>query len=74
MNLFFPVEHDSAEKWLDDFLRKRLDLFGEYEDSISTQNAYLYHSLLSPLLNIGLLILHRLQTNFLNLPADGMPL
>lgn len=51
----FPVEHDSAEKWLDDFLRKRLDLFGEYEDSISTQNAYLYHSLLSPLLNIGLL-------------------
>lgn len=51
----FPVEHDSAEKWLDNFLGKRLNSFGEYEDSISSHEAYLYHSLLSPLLNIGLI-------------------
>ncbi|MBX7041341.1 MAG: cryptochrome/photolyase family protein [Ignavibacteria bacterium] len=54
-DFIFPVEHDSAEKWLEDFLGKRLNSFGEYEDSISSDNAYLYHSLLSPLLNTGLL-------------------
>ncbi len=51
----YPTTHAGAEAWLQDFLRQRLAAFGDFEDAISQQEAYLYHSLLSPLLNTGLL-------------------
>lgn len=51
----YPVTSDDARKWLKDFVRDRLELFGDYEDAISKDEAFIYHSLLSPLLNIGLL-------------------
>ena len=37
------------------FLHQRLCHFGDYEDAISQRSATLYHSLLTPALNIGLL-------------------
>jgi deoxyribodipyrimidine photolyase-related protein len=40
---------------LDDFLENRLDLFGPYEDTIVMGQPHLYHSLLSSLINVGLL-------------------
>jgi deoxyribodipyrimidine photolyase-related protein len=52
---FYPVTHKQAEKWLKDFLECRLENFGPYEDAISTSERFLFHSLLSPLLNSGLL-------------------
>ncbi|HRH59158.1 MAG TPA: cryptochrome/photolyase family protein, partial [Chitinophagaceae bacterium] len=54
-NSFYPVTFDEAEKWLHDFLYERLAKFGMYEDAIVKNQNILYHSLLSPLLNIGLL-------------------
>ncbi len=54
-NFFYPVTHKEAKKWLDDFLINKLDHFGPYEDAISSGGVTLYHSILSPLLNIGLL-------------------
>jgi deoxyribodipyrimidine photolyase-related protein len=51
----YPVTHDAAQSWLEDFLTHRLEHFGDYQDSISAREPYLFHSLLSPLLNIGLL-------------------
>ena len=54
-NFFYPVTHKDAEKWLEDFIEKRLDGFGPYEDAISVDQSFLFHSLLSPLLNSGLL-------------------
>lgn len=50
-----PVCHADAVVFLDRFLEERLDRFGDYEDAISSEQRTLYHSLLSPLLNIGLL-------------------
>ena len=44
-----------AENWLDEFLKNRFEKFGIYEDAIVTEEAVLYHSVLSPMLNIGLL-------------------
>ncbi|MFN5698845.1 MAG: FAD-binding domain-containing protein, partial [Cyanobacteriota bacterium] len=41
--------------WLDTFLLERLQDFGPYEDALSQTHDTLHHSLLSPLLNIGLL-------------------
>ncbi|NYT01759.1 MAG: cryptochrome/photolyase family protein [Methanosarcinales archaeon] len=52
---FYPVSHEEASVWLQDFLGHRLRHFGSYEDAISREEPFLFHSLLSPLLNTGLL-------------------
>jgi deoxyribodipyrimidine photolyase-related protein len=49
------VTREQALAAFDDFLANRLANFGPYEDAMSSQHRTLYHSLLSPYLNIGLL-------------------
>ncbi len=49
------VTRQQAEAALDDFIEHRLADFGPYEDAMSTRSAVLFHSLLSPSINIGLL-------------------
>lgn len=51
----WPVTHEQAKEWLTTFLEERLDQFGDYEDAISSWEATSFHSLLTPLLNVGLL-------------------
>lgn len=51
----YPVTHAQASEWLDDFLIQKLASFGPFEDAMTTRGSVLYHSLLSPLINIGLL-------------------
>lgn len=51
----YPVTHTQAESWLDRFLKKRFKNFGPYQDAIRAREHYLFHSVLSPLLNTGLL-------------------
>lgn len=50
-----PRTHQEAEAWLDVFLKERFEAFGDYEDAISGRFATQQHSLLTPMLNIGLL-------------------
>ena len=50
-----PVDHLSAQQWLDNFLEHRLAGFGTYEDAISSQHRVMWHSVLTPMLNLGLL-------------------
>ena len=52
---WWPTTREQALAWLDDFLAERLIQFGPYEDAMSTRSATVYHSVLSPLLNMGLL-------------------
>lgn len=52
---FFATTFKEAEQWLDDFLEIRFENFGIYEDAIVAEQHYLFHSVLSPMLNIGLL-------------------
>ncbi|MEM6710609.1 MAG: cryptochrome/photolyase family protein, partial [Pseudomonadota bacterium] len=52
--LWLPTERRGALRWLRTFLDERLVGFGTYEDAISTRSATLFHSALSPLLNLGL--------------------
>jgi len=54
-NFEFPVTHNDAENLFNDFLSKRFINFGQYEDAISSQENFLFHSLLSSSINIGLL-------------------
>lgn len=51
----WPVTRCDAEVWFESFLDERLEHFGRYEDAVSTDHATLYHSAISPMLNIGLL-------------------
>lgn len=51
----YPITHKTAEGWLKDFLVQRLHNFGPYQDAIDSDSSILFHSLLSPLINIGLL-------------------
>ncbi len=50
-----PLDHLSAQQWLDTFLEQRLAGFGTYEDAISSQHRVMWHSVLTPMLNLGLL-------------------
>ncbi len=54
-DFIYPVTFGDARRWLDEFIEERLSLFGDYEDAIVEDEEFLYHSVLSPLLNIGLL-------------------
>ena len=51
----YPITHCAAEQWLADFLEEKLGRFGDYEDAISREHRFIYHSVLTPMLNIGLL-------------------
>lgn len=52
---FYPVTHADAAAWLDEFLQKRLEKFGIYEDAMVSGEHFLYHAVLTPMLNTGLL-------------------
>ncbi|WP_172279107.1 cryptochrome/photolyase family protein [Chryseobacterium sp. LAM-KRS1] len=51
----YPTTFKEAEKWLEQFLEMRFPEFGIYEDSIVEKEYFLHHSVLSPLMNVGLL-------------------
>lgn len=51
----YPTDHAGSAVWLTTFVRERLASFGDYEDAISAAHDVLFHSVLTPLLNVGLL-------------------
>ena len=52
---WFGTTHQDATKSLNEFIENRLELFGPYEDAMAQDEKFLYHSVLSIYLNIGLL-------------------
>ena len=55
LNYWLPTTRKDAKKSLKHFLNKKFKNFGFYEDAMQENENFLFHSLLSPLLNIGLL-------------------
>ncbi len=55
MTATFPISRAGALKWLSDFIDHRFAKFGEYEDASHSEHLILFHSGLSPMMNIGLL-------------------
>lgn len=53
--LRLPSTRREAKAALSDFLENRLDRFGDYEDAMACGEPVLFHSVLSPALNAGLL-------------------
>lgn len=54
-DLYYPTSHAAARRWLKSFLEKRFVNFGDYEDAIVEGESWLWHSVLTPMLNVGLL-------------------
>ena len=51
----YPTNFETTKAWLHQFFEHRFMEFGIYEDAIDTENSILHHSVLSPMLNVGLI-------------------
>lgn len=54
-NFIYPIDRNSSLKWLQKFLNERLFNYGKYQDAVNTNNPFVFHSILSPMMNIGLI-------------------
>jgi deoxyribodipyrimidine photolyase-related protein len=52
---WFPVTRHDAEMAAAHFLREALPRFGDYQDAMLRGEKFLFHSVLSPLINVGLI-------------------
>jgi deoxyribodipyrimidine photolyase-related protein len=51
----YPTDFKTSKKWFSNFLNTRYNEFGTYEDAILIKESIINHSILSPLINSGLL-------------------
>ena len=54
-NFNWATSHHEAEQLLDDFIERYFENYGSFQDAINKENTFMFHSLLSPYLNSGLL-------------------
>ena len=52
---WLPTTRKECHLFLNNFIRNKFNLFGDYEDAISKKDDFLFHSALSPILNLGLI-------------------
>jgi deoxyribodipyrimidine photolyase-related protein len=52
-NYWIPTNRKTAIKWFKDYLDERFVYFGRFQDAIDDRAPFLYHSLISPFINIG---------------------
>ena len=55
IDFIYPITHADSIKWLEHFIKNKLKNYGNYQDYIDKNNRHLCHSLMSALINIGLL-------------------
>ena len=53
--LWMPTDREESLMWLDNFFENKFLNFGNYEDAIRSENNFLFHSAISPILNMGLI-------------------
>ena len=51
----YPTNFETTNQWLHQFFEQRFMEFGVYEDAIVAENSILNHSVLTPMLNVGLI-------------------
>ena len=54
-NFWFATEYSDVIKLFNFFLKEKSNLFGDYEDAVDQGNNILFHSALSPYINLGLI-------------------
>jgi len=65
-NFIYPINFEDAKNVLKYFIKYNFNDFGPYEDAILSHNVFLHHSVLSGVLNVGLItdtyVLHKLKS------------
>ena len=51
----YPIDTYETIKWLNKFLKEKLNNFGPYQDAVLENKPFLFHSILSPMMNVGLI-------------------
>ncbi|WP_297798529.1 cryptochrome/photolyase family protein [uncultured Eudoraea sp.] len=54
-NPLYPTNFEASQKWFQQFLEQRFLEFGTYEDAIVAEHSILNHSVLTPMLNVGMI-------------------
>lgn len=55
-NPYYPINYDTTRSCLKEFLANRFSEFGVYQDAIVQKESFLNHSILSPMMNVGLIL------------------
>ena len=53
---FYPITSKDSYESYETFLKSKIENFGLYQDVIQDSNPFMYHSLISPMLNNGLIV------------------
>lgn len=71
----YPITHKEAKDWLEQFLTYRFHDFGKYEDALLKEPSFINHSLLSPLMNSGLILPSEVVKSALSFAdEEGIPI
>ena len=54
-NFWLATEYEDVVKLLNFFIKEKSNLFGDYEDAVNQNDNILFHSALSPYINLGLI-------------------
>lgn len=74
-DLVYPTTYTESRNWLMEFLQSRFVEFGQYEDAIVANERILNHSVLTPMMNVGLLTPQEIIETTLNFAeANAIPL
>jgi deoxyribodipyrimidine photolyase-related protein len=55
-DFWLPTTRKESLKWLKHFIDEKLNLYGDYQDAITADSDFVYHSVLSPMINIGFIL------------------
>ena len=73
--VWMPLKRQDALKNLDNFVKNKFKNFGSYEDAILIEDNFLFHSALSPSLNLGLITPKEIIVRVLtHIDVDEIPL
>ena len=54
-DFIYPTTYSESKSWLAEFFKSRFSEFGAYEDAIVENENILHHSVLTPMMNVGLI-------------------
>ena len=68
--IHYPSTFKQSRRWLEHFLQQRFKAFGDYQDAMVRSEVILHHSVLTPMLNAGLLTPQEIIETTLNYADD----
>ncbi len=65
-DFWLGTSREEALKALDVFIKEKIENFGQYEDAVKKKSPFLFHSILSPYINLGLITPKEIVTKTLD--------